>query len=138
THSTDADGRYEITFSPKQLAEQHLWVELDVSHPAHVSKTQRGFSVSEIRRNEQRGDRPFFELIELARGKAVTGTVVSSTGEPLPKTEIYYVSFSPSDPHFLLLDFAETDAKGRFLIQLVTPGEGALWVKSDDYAPLGI
>ena len=138
THTTDENGYYELTFSPEQLAVEDLWVDVGVSHGRYVAKPLSGDWLSAVRRNEQRGDRPFFELIELSPGKEVTGTVVSPTGEPMPKTNIFFVTFGPPSPNQWLMDETQTDNAGRFRIRLVTPGEGAFWILSNDYAPLRI
>ncbi|MFM9962531.1 MAG: M56 family metallopeptidase [Planctomycetaceae bacterium] len=139
THVTDADGWYEVTIPPEQLAERYLYLELDVSHSEHPSKNGFGYAMSMIRKNEPAGGRPFFETTELIPGRAVTGTVVKPDGQPAASVKIigYWLTrprTSDSGSFFQ----SQTDADGKFRVVAPATGEAAFWLQPEEACPVGI
>src|SRR5262249_40656428 len=81
-HRTDANGKYQFTIPPEQVAERRLYIELDVEHPDYATKAGFGYALGMIRKNEKLGERPFFENVELRPGKPITGQVQTAEGTP--------------------------------------------------------
>ncbi len=138
-HTTDADGAFAFTIPPEQVAEKRLYLELDVEHPDYASQNGFGYGLSLIRRDEARGQRPFFENIRLRPAKPVTGRVETPDGAPAEGVEVIATSrpgkpqngpFEPS-----ATTRVRTDRDGRFRVPVTTPGLGMLWIVPDGLAP---
>ncbi len=115
-HTTDAAGKYRFTIPPEQVAQGHLFIEVEASHPAYVARKD-GYGFAMIHRNEQLGQRPFFEHMELFPGQQISGTVITPDGKPAAGVKV--VGFTMPDRndidshHFPI---ATTDAKGFFCL----------------------
>src|SRR5205823_6119187 len=79
--TTDAEGSYRFTISPEEAAERFLYITLEVEAPEHVHYFG-GYSYGMILKNEKLGERPFYENLELAPGKAIEGRLLTPAGEP--------------------------------------------------------
>ncbi|MDB5388472.1 MAG: blaR1 3 [Planctomycetaceae bacterium] len=131
---TDGDGKYVIKFPTEQITNQQDFVEVDVEHDAYAGVQMQDRTFSTTRKNEKVGQRPGFERIELDRGEAVTGTVVSPDGKPLAGVEVS--GFSMADRKIAdSRTFVETvtDANGRFRINLHQEGDGGIWIVPKDF-----
>jgi beta-lactamase regulating signal transducer with metallopeptidase domain len=138
-HTTDKSGKYAFTIPPKQTAERYLYIELDVEHPDYASQKSFGYALSMIRKNEQLGGRPFFELVELRPAKPVTGVVKTPDGKPAAGIKIlaYSVTSKNTDKGFEYGSFVDTrtTAEGSFRLPLTTPGWAVVWVLPEEYVP---
>jgi hypothetical protein len=138
-HTTEADGTYSFTIPPEQVAESHLYIELDVEHPDYATRAGFGYALSMTRKNEKLGERPFFETIEMRPAKPITGRVETPEGEPAAGVELlaYSRTDKVSQGHFEYGSFAKTktDAEGKFRLPITTPGQGVYWVLPKAYAP---
>jgi uncharacterized GH25 family protein len=136
-HTTDAKGKYTFTIPPEQVAEPRLYIELDVEHPDFASQLGFGYALGMILKNEKLGERPFFENIELRRGKPVTGTVETPDGKPAAGIAVLAYSVTNQAGTFEYGSFTrtKTDAQGRFRVVMTTPGDGIFWLLPDKYAP---
>jgi beta-lactamase regulating signal transducer with metallopeptidase domain/protocatechuate 3,4-dioxygenase beta subunit len=138
-HTTDAEGKYQFTVPPEQVAIAWLYIELDVEHPEYAPQKRFGYSLAMIRKNEKLGGRPFFEHIDLRPAKAVTGRLETTDGKPVAGVKVmsYSNSERTGNNGFEYGSFAETtsDAEGRFRLMLITPGPAVVWVLPEQYAP---
>jgi protocatechuate 3,4-dioxygenase beta subunit len=139
-HTTDSQGAYTFTIPPEQVAEKRLYIELDVEHPDYASQNGFGYGLSLIRRDEARGQRPFFEDMKLRPAKPVTGRVETPDGAPAEGVEVIAYSrpgkLKPSGPiEPGSTTRVRTDRDGRFRAPVTTPGLGMLWIVPDGFAP---
>ncbi len=139
THVTDAEGWYEVTIPPEQLAERYLYLKLDVSHSEHVSQIGHGYAMSMIQKNELAGDRPFFETTTLHPGKAATGTVVTPDARPAAGVKIVGFWYSPprTRKHGSRIE-SRTDAEGKYRVVVPVSGGGVFWLVPEDACPVGV
>jgi len=144
-HSTDAAGKYRFILPPEQVAQAYLFIEVEASHRAYVArKDHYGFAM--IHRNEQFGQRPFFERMELYPGQQISGTVVTPDGKPAAGIKV--LGFTMPDRgdidshHF---PSATTDAKGLFCLTVARSDnqsvsgsrkgcDAVFWLLPKDYA----
>jgi hypothetical protein len=138
-HTTAADGTYALTIPPEQVAEPHLYIELDVEHPDYATRAGFGYSLTMTRKNETLGERPFFETIEMRPAKPITGRVETPEGAPAAGVELLAYSRTDKLPkgQFEYGSFAraKTDSEGRFRLPITTPGQAVYWVLPKAYAP---
>src|SRR5262249_23987006 len=45
-HKTDAEGKYEFTIPPEQVAKRYLYIELDVEAPDYAPQRNFGYALS--------------------------------------------------------------------------------------------
>ena len=137
-HVTDADGKYSFTIPPDQTAKRYLYIELDVEHPEYAPQSHFGYALSMILKNEKVGSRPFFELVEMRAGKAITGTMRTGDGQPVvgAKVQAYSVTNNRAE-RFEYGSFTDckTDSEGRFRLVVTTPGTAVFWLMPDKQAP---
>ena len=136
-HESGPDGTYSFVIPPEQVAEQFLYLEVDAHHASFAAKGRSGYAHSMIRKNLTMGEPPFYSEIKLWPGEAITGTVVSPEGKPLPKVEILIYSSSPKATNRPSgsFDKTATDDEGKFRIVPATPGDGVLWITPEEYSP---
>jgi beta-lactamase regulating signal transducer with metallopeptidase domain len=136
THVTAADGTYQFTIPPEQLADKKLYIELDVTHPNYAPRTDFGYALSMIRKNEKLGGRPFFEKVELMPGESIAGIVKTPDGKPAADMPI--LAYSKSDPkdmsEYGSFTRGQTDNDGRFSINVTKDGDAILWLLPDTYS----
>ena len=94
-HTTAADGTYHFTIPPEQVADSHLYIEIDVTHPDYAPLVGFGYALSMIRKNEKLGGRPFFERIPVEPAAAIQGIVATPEGEVVPNVPV--LAFSAVD-----------------------------------------
>jgi beta-lactamase regulating signal transducer with metallopeptidase domain len=136
THTTDADGFYELEIPAEQIDERSLYVELDVEHPEYPSKRGFGYSYAMIRKNEKLGERPFYELTELHPGAAVTGRLLDPNGKPLADVKVSGFSMSAGDFNSAAWAAGRTDQDGKFRVVLHREAEAVLWLVPKDFGPV--
>lgn len=138
-HTTAADGSYAFTIPPEQVAERFLYIELDVVHPDYAPRTGFGYSLGMTRKNENLGERPFFESVELRPAQAIVGKVETPDGKPAAGVDLLAYSVTdkvvPPDYEYGSFARATTDADGSFRLPITTPGKGVFWILPKDYAP---
>jgi protocatechuate 3,4-dioxygenase beta subunit len=138
-HKTDSNGKYQFTIPPEQTAKRYLYIELDVEAPGYAPRKGFGYALSMIRKNETIGGRPFFESVSLRPGKEISGVIETPDGKPAVGVKVlsYSVTSNRSRERFEYGSFADTktDAKGRFSLTIVTPGDGAFWILPKQHAP---
>jgi beta-lactamase regulating signal transducer with metallopeptidase domain len=138
-HTTAEDGTYAFTIPPEQVAERHLYIELDVEHPDFATRAGFGYALAMTRKNEGLGERPFFETIEMRPASPITGRI--ETPEGTPAAGIKLLAYSKTDKvakgYFEYGSFAraKTDADGRFRLPITTPGQGVFWIIPEKHAP---
>jgi hypothetical protein len=135
-HTTAADGAYEFTVTPEEAAERLLYITLRVEARDHVNYFG-GYGYAMILKNEKLGERPFYENLELAPGKAVEGLVKTPEGGPAAGVKVQAFSAPNPDRVFDGGRWAETktDAQGHFRLVLHAKGKAVLWVLPQDHAP---
>jgi protocatechuate 3,4-dioxygenase beta subunit len=122
TLHSDADGRFNITFTPDQVAEPALWVAISrVEHPDFIAR--KGFPVSLVNllRGRQYGDKPFFHTITLERGLVYVGQVVTEDAKPAANVPFEFENWgwgSNRVPNLANDDSGKTDAEGRFRLRM--------------------
>jgi protocatechuate 3,4-dioxygenase beta subunit len=138
-HTTGADGTYSFTIPPEQVAEPHLYIELDVEHPDYATRAGFGYALNMTRKNEKLNERPFFETIEMRPARPITGRVETPEGEPAAGVEVLAYSrtdkISKGEFEYGSFARATTDAEGRFRLPITTPGRAVYWVLPKAYAP---
>jgi protocatechuate 3,4-dioxygenase beta subunit len=137
-HPTDKDGKYSFTIPAEQASMRYLYIELDVEAPGYAPQRGFGYALSMIRKNEKLGGRPFFEDVTLRPGKEISATVETPDGRPAAGVKVLsYSVTSKRGDNFEYGSFADTktDAKGRFSLTVVTPGDCVYWVLPTKYAP---
>jgi WD40 repeat protein len=138
-HTTDAEGKYTFTIPPEQAAEKSLYIELDVEHPEYAVRQGFGYALAMIRKNEELGNRPFFETVELRPSQEVRGIVQTPDGKPAAGVNVKAYSNIPqrsqSGHESGSFYNTVTDREGRFRLQMVTPGEGIFWILPEKFAP---
>src|SRR5262249_10888322 len=137
-HSTDVNGKYDFAIPPEQSAKRYLYIELDVEHPEHAPQKHFGYSFQMIRKNEKLGGRPFFENMELRRGKTISGLVRTPEGNAVAGVKVLaYSRTNKKTAEFEYGSFADTrtDADGRFQLVVTTPGTAVFWILPEKYAP---
>ncbi len=136
-HTTNLIGMYSFVLPPEQTAQSSLYIEVEVHHPKYASMGRAGYSHDMIRKNLKLGELPFYTGIKLWPGEAVEGTLVNNAGQPVAGAEVSIYSKSPQAKDFGggSFDKVKSDAQGRFRIVPATPGDGALWISPDEYAP---
>jgi hypothetical protein len=138
-HTTGADGTYSLTIPPEQVAESHLYIELDVEHPDYATRAGFGYALSMTRKNEKLNERPFFETIEMRPAQPITGRVETPDGAPAVGVEVLAYSRTDKLPRnqFEYGSFArtKTDTEGKFRLPITTPGRAVYWVLPKPYAP---
>ncbi len=138
THVSDADGSYRLQI-PAEATRKSLSIELDIEHPEYVPATRLNGSLGAIREDLARGNRPFFETIEMRPGRAITGQVLEPDGAPARDVEVRASSRAKAaakDPHESGgPSHATTDAEGRFRLVVATPGTGLFSILPAAFAP---
>jgi len=136
-HQSNAIGLYSFTLPPEQASESSLYLEAEAKHPKFANKGRGGYSHSMIRKNLEMGELPFYTEIRLWPGEPIEGTIVSPQGEPLKDVEVSMYAESDQATGFPggSFDKTATDDRGRFRLVPPTPGDGVLWIKSDQYSP---
>jgi beta-lactamase regulating signal transducer with metallopeptidase domain len=131
---TDAEGRYRFTLRREEEAERLLYITLEVEAPDHVNYFG-GYGYAMILKNEALGERPFYEKLELAPGKAIEGRLLTPEGEPAAGVKVQSFSSSSVDRPFEDGRFGETwtDAAGRFRLVLHQKGQAVFWLLPQDY-----
>jgi hypothetical protein len=136
-HTTGADGRYHFTIPPEQVADSHLYIEIDVTHPDYAPSVGFGYALGMIRKNEKLGGRPFFERIPVEPADPIRGIVKTPDGQPAANMPV--LAFSAFDT-LSFGDFThswargKTDAEGRFQLNVVKNGKAILWLLPTDYS----
>ncbi|MEX1228627.1 MAG: M56 family metallopeptidase [Planctomycetaceae bacterium] len=131
-HTTDAEGKYIVDIPAEQVAMPYLYIELDAEHDDYAPRKGFGYALSMIRKNEELGERPFFEKTELYPGEAVTGMVISPEGERLEGIKVQ--GFSMADLSTFSFSDTLTDAEGRFRLMFHKASDAIVWVIPKDYA----
>ncbi|MBX9625087.1 MAG: carboxypeptidase regulatory-like domain-containing protein, partial [Gemmataceae bacterium] len=138
-HTTDAAGKYTFVIPPEQVAKSDLYIELDVEHPEYAPAKGFGYALGMIRKNEQFGNRPFFESVELRPGQPVTGVVHTPDGKPAAGVKVmaYSVTSKRKQGEFEYGSFTDTktDKDGKYRLTLTTPGWGVVWYLPEQYVP---
>ena len=138
-HKTDAEGKYQFTIPPEQVAKRYLYIELDVEAPDHAAQKNFGYALSMILKNEKMGGRPFFENVELRPAKEITGIIQTPDGKPAPgvKVQAYSVTTNKKEGEWEYGSFVDTrtDGSGRFRLLVTTPGTVVYWVLPEKYVP---
>jgi Carboxypeptidase regulatory-like domain len=135
-HTTGPDGVYEFTITPEEAAERLLYITLRVEAHDHAGYFG-GYAYAMILKNEQLGERPFYENLELWPGSVIEGIV--QTPEGRPEAGVKVQAFSSPDPGRLFDDgrWAEgkTDVHGHFRLVLHQKGTAVFWILPQEYAP---
>jgi beta-lactamase regulating signal transducer with metallopeptidase domain len=138
-HTTNAEGIYSFTIPPEQVAEKRLYIELDVEHPDYATQAGFGYALAMIRKNENLGERPFFENVQLRPAQPILGRIETPEGAPAEGVEV--LAFSKTSKaeadRFEYGSFArfKTGPDGRFRVPVTTPGLGVFWILPTDFAP---
>jgi len=114
---TGADGRFQLTFPPEQVAERGLKFTLSVRLPGYIPRKSRVTDLATILRRQALGDRPFFETVRLEKGVEYTAQIVTPSGKPAADVPYLFVNWSGGDndsPGFSNEYQGRTDAEGWF------------------------
>ena len=132
-------GVYSFTIPPEQVAVKRLYIELDVEHPDYATQAGFGYALSMIRKNEELGERPFFENIALRPAKPVPGRVETPDGD---------AGRGRGDPGLFAVGQARRSARrsntarspgsrpttAASACPVTTPGLGVFWILPKDFA----
>lgn len=142
-HTTDETGHYRFTVPPDEVAQSSLYLEVDATHPDYQPKGRSGYAHSMILKNIENGEPPFFSTIKLHRGEPVTGTVLRPDGTAAEGLRVLAYTKSPAKDAGLSFERgafqnAIMGDRGTFRLVCATPGDGVIWVYSDDFSPMAI
>jgi peroxiredoxin len=138
THTSDADGRFQLTFPAEQVAEDRLAVRLRISHPDYVGrKNINTVPLAELLLARRSGNPTFCAEIKLEKGVEYTGQVVTPAGQPvaLAAFELTRVGTwsNPSDT-FIDETKGTTESDGRFRLRLARSQQLIIYVTPPDHA----
>jgi hypothetical protein len=92
-----------------------------------------------ICKNEKLGGRPFFENVTLRRTESITGVIEGPDGKPRGGYQGHVLLRDEQDrPRAIrvrLVRRQETDAQDRFVLPIVTPGDGVFWILPKKFTP---
>ncbi len=127
--TTDASGRWRLAMLPLTFnASDHLVIKL--SHPDYVSDIDRP-----ARPNPAMKDlRTQSAVLVMTKGIPVRGTVVDPAGNPVASAPVSLVMAGVGTYAFERRN-TRTDAAGRFAFEHARPGDQAICVQADRFAP---
>jgi hypothetical protein len=151
-HRTDAEGAYRFTITSEQVAQPHLYIEVDeISHPRYALYHAGGCPLAAIREGEKLGARPFFEKLRMSPGEEISGTVLTPDGKPAAGVAVKVESSAANQgdgrtgstpggvPNNLGFSHAETmtNDQGVFRVNVIKGGSGRFTLHPEQYAPSG-
>ncbi len=131
TTSTDAEGRFRLTFPPEQVADPRLRIGLRVRHPAFVPRKSVKVAFTDIMGGRARGEDPFFATVPLERGVEYTAEVVIPGGKPVAGIPYSFENGARGPiPFDLFMDdtAGQTDDDGRIRLRMPKSHSVALFV----------
>lgn len=136
-HLTDTNGQFKFSLTPEQVANSHLYLDFEVTHPNYTRRPWDGYALSMIRKNESLGERPFFEHLDVAPAESISGTVLNPDGTAAPGVKILVYSKANKNDwsEYGSFDNTNTDATGRFTINVAKGGEAVLWLLPEQFSP---
>lgn len=137
TYRSGDDGRYEFTITPVRLADKHLYIEVEATHPDYARKSPSGYALSMIRKNQKLGEDPFFSRVELQPAEKVSGQLLKPNGGPAAGVKVLvYSKAKPRDfQEYGSFADTQTDDQGRFTLNVCQGGPAVLWFLPQDFAP---
>jgi peroxiredoxin len=140
THSTDADGRFKISFSAEQLAESRVALAVSVIHPDYIPlKSRQASALIDLYFARKFRDPTLFDKIELMKGVEYTAQIVTPAGKPVVGAKFELMEWGQNwnnGSEFVNDTKGETDHDGRLrrrmhkgnaLVLYVTPPEHATY-----------
>jgi protocatechuate 3,4-dioxygenase beta subunit len=114
---TDENGRWQFDAAPADLSSLHI-------NARHADYLRGSSNRSGLALNNN-------NVLVLKQGPTVTGRVVDADGKPVPFATVRAGrdSFGTSDPE------TQTDRDGRFTLKNCQPGDSAVTVQADGFAP---
>ncbi len=140
-HTSDESGKYSFTLPPEQVAERSLYLEVDAVHPDYQPKGRSGYSHSMILKNIEQGEPPFYSTIKLRKGDPVFGTVLTPAGTPATGLRVFAYTKGPSKELTIesgAFQWAPPGEPGTFRVVCATPGDGVIWIFTDDFSPMAV
>jgi beta-lactamase regulating signal transducer with metallopeptidase domain len=125
-HRTDADGQYAFTLPPEQVAEKHLYINIEVDQPNYVHHDEGWLFDAE---------RPYYGTLYLWPAEQFVGTVVQPDGSPAAGVVVSGISKLPPDRLSATPVKAETDHDGVFRLRAILGGSTAFLLVPKDHSP---
>ncbi len=137
THTTDAEGKYAFTVGPELVADSAVYLVVETRHAGYM-KQDGNCGLDVILRNQSRGEKPFFEQIQLRPASAIEGRLLTPAGKPAAGVVVMACSTpqNADDNPTQEAKFTETrtDGQGRFKLDVFSSGKAVFWLLPEDYA----
>jgi peroxiredoxin len=131
TTTTDAEGRFRLSFPPEQAAERGFCFALRIKRPGFVSRKCNKVALVDLIRGRDRGEEPFFATIKLERGVEYTARVMIPGDKPaaaIPFTFANWTWGKNQSDHFQDDTEGQTDDQGRIRVTTLKSQAAALYV----------
>jgi hypothetical protein len=131
TISTDAEGRFRLSFPPEQVAEPRLRLGLRIRHPGFIPRKSVKVAFADVMRGRNRGEEPFFATIPLERGVEYTAQVLIPGGKPVTGIPYSFENEAKGSvgPDIFMDDATgQTDDDGRIRLRMPKSHSVAIYV----------
>ncbi len=131
TYTTDAEGKYEFSVGPELVANPAVYLVVEARHAGYMKQdSNNGLDV--ILRNQRRGEKPFFEEIQLRLASPIEGRVLTPAGKPAEGVVVMACSTpqNADDNPTQEAKFTETrtNGQGRFKLDVFSSGKVVFWL----------
>lgn len=139
---TDAQGKFEFTVTAAEAGNKYFCLATEVSHPHYAALLSDGEGISSVLKERERGQRPWFEDLEMVAGKEMSGIVLNPDKTPAVNCRVEYASFVAKENEIGLargtnisMGTVTTDERGRFrFVAIAKMSEGVFQTYSDHFA----
>ncbi len=137
TRTTDVEGRYAFTVGPELVANPAVYLVVETRHAGYMKQDDNNGLVV-ILRNQRRGEKPFFQEIQLRPASPIEGRVLTPAGKPAAGVVVMACSSSQnaddSPTHEAKFTETRTDGQGRFKLDVFSSGKAVFWLLPADFA----
>ncbi|QEH36846.1 Nickel uptake substrate-specific transmembrane region [Aquisphaera giovannonii] len=135
---SDSRGRFKVTFTPEQMSDSQLLIEIEVSHPEYIARRSSPVALSDVLEGLDGGPdgRPFFASISLEKGVEYTARVVTPAGKPAADVECFIVNWTWSErtSDFQDQNVVRTNSDGILRFRTSRSQSLALYLKPKQHA----
>ncbi len=137
TRTTNAEGRYAFTVSPELVANPAVYLVVETRHAGYMKQDDNN-GLDVILRNQRRGEKPFFQEIQLRPASPIEGRLLTPAGKPAAGVVVMACS-SPQNAddnstHEARFSETRSDGQGRFKLDVLSSGKAVFWLLPEDFA----
>ncbi len=81
TRTTNAEGKYAFTVGPELVANPAVYLVVETRHAGYMTQDDNN-GLDVILRNQRRGEKPFFQEIQLRPARPIEGRLLTPAGKP--------------------------------------------------------